>query len=318
MYRSDDILVSIICLTYCQEDYIRQCLDGFVMQKTDFRYEVLVNDDASSDSTPDILREYEQKYPDIVKPVYQTVNQYSQGVRIADDILIPLAQGKYLAFCEGDDYWCDENKLQKQIDFLESHPDYTVCVHNTRNVYLRGRHREETYPHEDKDLTLADVVMVGSQSFQSSANVIRKDFYMNLPEYALLGGIVEDYPDAVYYTTEGKVRYLGDVMSVHLIGTKNSWTRTILPFHETRAEFFSDIIKMLKAANEHTGYKFNELFTEAIEFNEYNLLQSKQDYKSLVKVKKFYRREPLVVRIVYRLFAWFPFLIKISNFIRER
>ena len=218
-----DVMVSIICLTYCQEDYIGQALDSFFCQKTDFEYEVIVNDDCSSDRTPEILREYEKKYPGKMKVVYQKENQYSKGVRIADDILIPLSSGKYLAFCEGDDYWCDENKLQKQVDFLESHPEYTVCVHNAKDLYVRSGRVEYPYPKEDKDLKLEDVVMVGSQSFQSASNVIRRDFYLKLPDFCKMTGVVEDYPDAVYYALDGRVRYMKDVMSVHQIGTKNSW-----------------------------------------------------------------------------------------------
>ena len=129
---NDDVVVSVLCTAYNHEKYIRSALDGFVNQKTNFRYEVLINDDASTDHTAAIIAEYEAKYPDIIKPVYQTENQYSKGVHIFQTILFPIAKGKYIAVCEGDDYWCDENKLQKQVDFLESHEGYAACVHNTR------------------------------------------------------------------------------------------------------------------------------------------------------------------------------------------
>ncbi len=128
-------LVSICCTAYNHEPYIRQCLDGFVMQKTDFVFEVLVHDDASTDNTANIIREYEQKYPDIIKPVYQTENQYSKGVRIHDIYFYPQAKGKYIALCEGDDYWTDPSKLQKQIDFLEANPEYGMCYTQSLNYY---------------------------------------------------------------------------------------------------------------------------------------------------------------------------------------
>lgn len=110
-------LVSITCLTYNHAPYLRQCLDGFVMQKTSFPIEILIYDDASEDGTQDIIREYERKYPDLIKPIYQTENQYSKGVKVEFVYNYPRAKGKYIAFCEGDDYWTDPNKLQKQIDF---------------------------------------------------------------------------------------------------------------------------------------------------------------------------------------------------------
>lgn len=123
----DNIIVSISCITYNHAKYIRQCLDGMLMQKTDFRYEILIHDDASTDGTDDIIREYETKYPDIIKPIYETENQYSKGIRISATYNYPRAKGKYIALCEGDDYWTDPCKLQKQVDFLDNHLDFSMC-----------------------------------------------------------------------------------------------------------------------------------------------------------------------------------------------
>lgn len=122
-------IISICCLTYNHEKFIRQCLDGFLMQKTTYNFEILIHDDASTDSTPSIIREYEQQYPDIVKPIYQKENQYQKGIANTPVYQFPRVRSKYIALCEGDDYWTDEYKLQKQIDFLESHPDYSLCSH---------------------------------------------------------------------------------------------------------------------------------------------------------------------------------------------
>lgn len=130
--ESQAIVVSIICCAYNHANYIRECLDGFVAQKTGFAIEVLIHDDASTDDTAEIIRAYETRYPEIIKPVYQRVNQYSQGVDIFFDILLPKAKGKYIAICEGDDYWTDPLKLQKQVDFLESHPEYSMCFHGAK------------------------------------------------------------------------------------------------------------------------------------------------------------------------------------------
>ena len=151
-------LVSIHCTTYNHAPYIRQCLDSFLMQKTTFPIEVLIHDDASTDGTADIIKEYENKYPDIIKPIYQTENQYSKGVKVSATFNYPRAKGKYIAICEGDDYWTDPLKLQKQVDFLESHPDYVMCSHNFQYYY------------ED------------SKSFKNFYN-INKDFFYDLEYY---------------------------------------------------------------------------------------------------------------------------------------
>lgn len=126
---SRELMVSIRCLVYNHEPYLRQCLDGFVMQQTNFRFEAIVHDDASTDGSAAIIREYAAKYPDIIKPIYETENQYSKRDGSIRRIMNEHTHGKYVAMCEGDDYWTDPLKLQKQVDFLESHPDFSMCTH---------------------------------------------------------------------------------------------------------------------------------------------------------------------------------------------
>ena len=127
-------LVTIRCITYNHEPYIRQCLEGFVMQKTTFPFEAVVHDDASTDGTAEIIREYAEKYPDIIKPIYETENQYSKHNGSLTKIMNAHMRGKYIAICEGDDYWTDPLKLQKQVDFLESHPECSMCFHRSHEL----------------------------------------------------------------------------------------------------------------------------------------------------------------------------------------
>lgn len=156
---TDHPLVSIKCLTYNQEKYIAQALDGFLMQETDFPFEVIVHDDASTDRTADILREYEKKYPLIVKPVYQTENQFSkQDGSLTRAANAPL-KGKYIAECEGDDYWIDPHKLQTQVDFLESHPSYSTTFHDAEIKNEPGVDAvDSVYPKmEDRDYSATEI-----------------------------------------------------------------------------------------------------------------------------------------------------------------
>ncbi len=129
-------VVSICCLTYNHAQFIRQCMDGFLMQETTFPVEILVHDDASTDGTDVILREYEAKYPDKVFPLYENENKYTNGYKGRMDIVFNYsrARGKYIASCEGDDYWTDPLKLQKQVDFMEAHTDYAVCFHRCKRL----------------------------------------------------------------------------------------------------------------------------------------------------------------------------------------
>lgn len=120
--KTNTPLVSICCIAYNHEKYIRQTIEGFLMQVTAFPIEILIHDDASLDNTANIIREYEEMHPELILPIYQKENQYSKGIKINATFLYPRARGKYIALCEGDDYWIDPYKLQKQVDILERNP----------------------------------------------------------------------------------------------------------------------------------------------------------------------------------------------------
>lgn len=126
----EPVMVSIKCMVYNHAPFLRKCLDGFIMQKTKFKFEVIVHDDASTDDSTDIIKEYAEKYPDIIKPIFETENQYSKGDGSVGRIMNAACHGKYIAICEGDDFWTNSHKLQRQVDFLESHQDYMMCSHN--------------------------------------------------------------------------------------------------------------------------------------------------------------------------------------------
>ncbi len=130
-------LVSIVCLTYNHEPYLRETLEGFLRQETDFPFEVIVHDDASTDSTARIIRDYAARYPAIIRPIYQQQNQYRLGTPFSTR-LFAQARGKYIAYCEGDDYWTDPRKLQIQVDFLEQHREYVITYHDAYRFNSQG------------------------------------------------------------------------------------------------------------------------------------------------------------------------------------
>lgn len=246
-----EIMVSVICTVYNHEKYLRKCLDGFVMQKTNFKFEVLIHDDASTDGSADIIREYEKKYPDIIKPIYQTVNQYSQGIKISPTYLYPRAKGKYLAFCEGDDYWCDENKLQKQFDVMENHPDCSICVHRV-SLLENGIVLDKFIPDFKIDDNIIDnnmyiKLMMGGYYylFQTSSYFIRMSLfdYKNKPEF-WANSYVGDVPMILYCVSKGDLYYIDEVMSCYRNDSIGSWTNTVL----------KNASKMLEHTKKHLNY----------------------------------------------------------------
>lgn len=137
-----DKKLSIICITYNQKDYIKQCLDGFIMQKTNFEFVAYIGDDCSTDGTIEIIQEYEQKYPNIIKGIY-----HNQNVGVNQNLLDVMSKcnTRYVAICEGDDYWTDPYKLQKQVDYLEEHSEYSACFHPVRIKWENGKGKRESY-----------------------------------------------------------------------------------------------------------------------------------------------------------------------------
>lgn len=208
------IKVSVICVTYNHAGFIRQALDGFVMQKTDFPFEVLIHDDASTDGTADIIREYAEKYPDIIKPVFQTENQWARGLDISKEYNWPRIRGQYVAVCDGDDYWTDASKLQKQADFLDAHPDYTICFHPVSVFLDNGEQPDSIFPGKRK---LKDISLdkLSKQNFIPNLSVM----YRWQPDGL---DVIKEWPEHIYpgdwflhllHAKYGKIGYLPDVMA---------------------------------------------------------------------------------------------------------
>ena len=141
----DSPIVTVYTLVYNHKPYLRQCLDGLVMQKTNFKYECFVHDDASTDGSASIIREYAEKFPEIIRPMIETENQWSKHDGSLDRIIQKNLRGKYVAICEGDDYWIDPYKLQKQVDFLEAHGDVSL-VFTRCHVLLKDKFIDDEYP----------------------------------------------------------------------------------------------------------------------------------------------------------------------------
>ena len=247
--------VSVLCAAYNHEDFLRQTLDGFVSQKTSFPFEVLVNDDASTDSTADILREYAEKYPEIIRPFYQTENLYSRRINLYDVVFFPAVRGEYIALCEGDDYWNDPEKLQRQVDWLDAHPDYSACVHNSIGHFEDQPDRVLFAQDGDRDIPFDQVIQGMSHAYHTSSILARREFILNPPDYrnvAYEQGYFTDYAIGVRLCLEGKVRFLDRCMSVYRIGSNPSaWSKGVGQEYGKLKRFVSGEIAMLKCVKQH-------------------------------------------------------------------
>ena len=212
-------LVSISCLTYNHSEYIEQCLDSLLMQKTKKPFEILIHDDCSTDGTTEIIRKYESNFPLIIKPYYEIENQYSIGNKFGSkEWNFPRAKGKYIAICEGDDFWTDEKKLQKQIDFLENNLNYTITCHNAiliSNNENKGLFNKIELPGE---LMADDLIL--NWSIPTASMLFRKEVCDIIPTIdGLIQGDILMYLSAI---SIGRCHYDNTVMSAYRINNQNS------------------------------------------------------------------------------------------------
>jgi len=245
-------LVAIICLVYNQENFLRNCLEGFVMQQTNFPFVAIVHDDASTDGSANIIREYEAKYPHIFKPIYQTENQYSKpGVSVMRIASAAAKENgvKYIAMCEGDDYWTDPKKLQRQVDFLETHSDYSLTTENATRLYLHTHKSEPFSRRLTGDIQIDELIL--TRQF-ATASVLYRIESLQIPQN------IKTYDTLLWclLAQNGKIHYQDIVSSVYRIGDgvtkkdKIKWAYQIIDLNQS---LFS-VIKV----NKKTKYIHNK------------------------------------------------------------
>ncbi|KWS19300.1 MULTISPECIES: glycosyltransferase family 2 protein [Pseudomonas] len=182
-------LLSVICPAYNQEAFIAQALDGLLAQQTDFRYEILINDDASTDATARIIAHYAERHPTIIRAFYQQVNQYSQG-RACVPGLFGDARGRYIAYCEADDYWTDPRKLQQQVDFLEAHADYVITYHDAFVFDEHGQYGVQLQGHLRADASALELQQ--ARRLSTLTVCFRNVFSQMPPELSLCSAPLND------------------------------------------------------------------------------------------------------------------------------
>lgn len=241
-------LVSIICESYNHERFLHDSIEGFLMQRVDFDYEILIYDDASTDRSQDIIRDYLGKYPERIFPILQEENQYSKGVGIWKTYQFPRVRGKYVALCEGDDYWIDNNKLQKQIDYLEAHPEYSMCFHNALEHFDDNSNVDRPFSNiEDRDYTGLEIyekwqVPTASVVFRSS--VLKSKMYNEL--FINRRFIFGDIALFLAASTCGKLRGMTDVMSVYRRQSSGMTARSFFGNENTQVQLAAMFIELAK------------------------------------------------------------------------
>lgn len=289
--RNDNrpLSVDIYCLVYNHGKYLRKALDGMLMQRTDFPVRIIIHDDASTDDSVNIIMEYKSKYPDKIIAVIEDTNLYQNGKSIWKK-MSPYFTGKYIATCEGDDFWIDTNKLKKQIEYLESHLDYSACYHNILPVDAEGQYKEELrgmYTHvEEGDYTEEEIRHFNLKT--QTASLVRRNYNPWLT----------DEDKEVYFSTKcngdeiqlvvcssyGKIHILSDVMAAHrrVLNEGISWTA--LQNKKSEKERFIasqkgyiELCRLFKHFHGKKIYPYNHILSERLKY----YIKSKSDKTNL-------------------------------------
>lgn len=319
----EKISVSICCLAYNHEKFIRQALDSFLRQKTNFKYEIIINDDASTDETTNIIKEYENRYPDIIKALYHSENQYSKGITNPSGTFnFPRAKGKYIAMCECDDFFCDENKLQEQFDYMESHNECSLCIHSAKIQNMDNSFTDKNMrPYKKNRLIDSNEIIDKITGYPTSSLFFRSEYVKELPRF-YFKCMIGDIPLQIILANYGYAYYMDEPMSVYRIGDSGSWTKLQKEgdYELKQEKYFINMQNMYNSFNEYSSYKFNESIESAIKRIRFLTFVNTRKYREIFNKdnKKYYRELKLKERFFINMEYRFPTLYRMLQNLYKR
>lgn len=280
-----EVLVSVWCITYNHKSYIRDALESFLMQETDFRYEIVVHDDASTDGTAEIVKEYEEKYPDLIHGIYQTENQTSKNGadrRWIWSIQSRYCKGKYIAFCEGDDYWLDIHKLQIQTAYMETNPECVLTVHDAVLVHGGKNETKAMHPYKyDSDISADEIIMQYHGILPTASMIFRKNA-LDVDFYGIfLKAGLGDYPLQLWMMTRGNIHYFSRIMSVYRYMHQGSWSIRVVSDFKSMAIHTVQMIRFLGDFDAYTSGRFQKSIARRTELFRRSMLLDFGRYASL-------------------------------------
>lgn len=249
---NNDIL-SVCLITYNHEKYVEQAIDSILMQKTSFNWKLIIADDCSTDSTRSILKRYQQKYPEKIHLILQEKN-VGPATNFVD--LITFPKSKYIAYLEGDDYWMDENKLQKQVGFLEANPDCVLSFHKAKILKASGELVDDFITNVPENYETIDTLARLGNYIHSPTIVFRNNLIQLPPEYALCP--MGDYFLYLLLAEHGKLNYIEEEMAIYRYGVGIHSTHTQIKMAKANIKLFTLLISYTKSST------INEIYLERL------------------------------------------------------
>jgi glycosyltransferase involved in cell wall biosynthesis len=256
-------LVSVLMITFNHEKFIKEALESIICQKTNFEFQIVLCDDCSSDNTPTICNEYKDKYPDLITLVLNPQNMGGNGMpNLMNGYSKYCTKSKYLAICEGDDYWTSPDKLQKQVNFMETNPEFALTFHNAEVISFEGVHSSYLLNSGiEKDVfSLNDLIGEDEIWFMATASILyRRQALGDLPAW-LHDSLSGDIPMHILAARNGKIKYLDEPMSVY----RKNLGGTSFTDNKKDEKFLRNRIFMYSKLNDETNRVFNKRFRKNI------------------------------------------------------
>jgi len=323
-------VVSVLCNTFNHKLYIEDAFRGFLIQKTDFPFEVIVHDDASIDGTTDIVREYASRYPNIIKPVIQVENQYSKG-RKPTQLSLPHSKGEYIAMCEGDDYWICINKLNYQLAELKNYPGIDLCFHAAISQDDRGMLTPFCDRGSNSEIVdVREVIKAGGPLMPTASFLFRRSFFNRLESYGKEFQLkyVRAYLLQVFASHPSGALYLGKPMSIYRLQAIGSWSETIKKSPEKFQQWAVSFIESVIESNEKLNKQYDLEFRYSVRKKLITLMNNQfvsvedrslviRKYRDYLNFKnRFYWRIISSHRIVHFIFIRIYELSKKNSFLK--
>lgn len=321
------VSVSVVCITYNHEKYIEKALESFVTQKTNFPFEIIVHDDASTDGTADIIRRYEKEYPHLVKPIYETENQYhKKNWSSIKKQYVPMIKGKYIAICEGDDYWIDDHKLQKQFDYMEAHPDCSFC--GTDGYEESGSKRGKTsifaQTSEGKALLNNKENRFGGPEMIRFWQIPTASYFLRTSDMAEIPEIPKncfsgDLFVQIYLASKGYCHCLIEPCCVYRRRVSGSLTDQWRKNSTIRIKYINSVINLMDYMDGYTEYKYHEDFVKEKEIMFYEKAKAEGNSRALRNSHSFQIAKQFGKKEILRYLAasYFPLLYEWQRKIRR-
>jgi len=292
------VLVSINCITYNHEKYIADALESFLNQRTDFEYEIIIGEDCSTDNTREIIKEFMKKYPG---KIILITSEKNVGMMENERRIYEASHGKYIAECEGDDFWIDPYKLQKQINYMEKNQDCTLCFHNAHEVNANRNIIGNMIPKciENKSYDCGEIATLGF--IPTASRVYLKETMENLPGWYKTA-VVGDLPSQLIITSKGYAYYMKDIMCAYRVGVENSATFTLFDRSNNEKKIIKNqenLISILDNFNIYSQFKYSEKIEERRKLYEYQLYFIKGDINKLkeLRYKEFYKNVGIKAKV---------------------